>query len=90
MGNLQAQEFAELTDLDTGLNWHARGNHYPPLPTTLVPVWKEVIAWVNEGKDIDQEFALPSGISYKGKTGAPAWAIIENHHLDAWISNDYD
>jgi hypothetical protein len=88
MGSLQAQEFANLADLDTGLHWHATGNHYPPLPTTLIPVWKEVINWVNEGNDTDQEFALPSGITYKGKTSAPAWAFIENYRLDPWI--DYD
>lgn len=89
MGNLQAREFAELADLDTGLHWHARSNNYPPLPLTLVPVWKEVIKWVNEGKDISQEFALPAGITYQGYFVAPAWAIIENHHLGAWIT-DYD
>jgi hypothetical protein len=88
MGNLQAQDFAEFADLDTGLHWHARSNHYPPLPTTLVPVWKEVIKWVNEGNDSSQEFALPSGITYKGEAKAPAQAIIENNHLSAWIQYD--
>jgi hypothetical protein len=90
MGNLQAQEFAELADLDTALNWHARSNHYPPLPTTLIPVWKKVIKWVNEGNDSAQEFALPAGITYQGYFVAPAWVIIERHNLRPWISNDYD
>ena len=88
MGSLQAQEFSELADLDTGLTWHATSNHYPPLPTTLVPVWKEVIKWVNDENDTDQEFALPSKITYRGKSSAPAWAIIENYRLDAWIHYD--
>jgi len=88
MGSLQAQEFAELADIDTALNWHARGNHYPPLPTTLVPVWKEVINWANEDKDLDQTFALPSPATWRGNNFAPAWAIIEGYHLNAWISNE--
>jgi hypothetical protein len=24
-------------------------------------------------------------VTYKGLTTAPAWAIIEQHHLDAWL-----
>jgi hypothetical protein len=28
---------------------------------------------------------MPEGVFYKGKTTAPAWAIIEQHHLDAWL-----
>jgi hypothetical protein len=90
MGSTQAQEFAKLADLDTGLTWHATGNHYPPLPTTLVPVWKEVILWINDGNDSQQEFALPSGISYKGFNSAPAYAIIENYHLESWTHLDED
>jgi hypothetical protein len=88
MGNLQAQEFAELVDLDTALHWHARSNHYPPLPTTLVPVWKEVIKWVNGGNDSSKEFKLPAGITYRGYFVAPAWVIIEKHHLGAWIVDE--
>jgi hypothetical protein len=88
MGNLQAQEFARLADLDTALTWHATGNHYPPLPLSLVPVWKKVIEWTNDGNNTSEEFELPEGISYKGRATAPAWAIIENNHLDPWIEYD--
>jgi hypothetical protein len=88
MGRLQAQEFAELTDIDTALHWHARSNHFPPLPITLIPIWKEVIAWVNDGNDVQQRFALPEGISWKGDNSAPAWAIVEGHHLESWIASD--
>lgn len=88
MGNLQAQEFAELTDIDTALHWHAKGNHFPPLPTALIPIWKEVILWVNDGKSLDQTFALPEGAYWRGESSAPAWAIIEGHHLSAWIEDN--
>lgn len=89
MGSLQAQEIAGLADLESALTWHARSNHYPPLPTTLVVVWRDIIHWANDEKDLDQRFELPSGILWKGESSAPAWAIIEGHHLNAWIAN-YD
>jgi len=25
------------------------------------------------------------GVSYRGEASAPAWAIVEAHHLDAWL-----
>jgi hypothetical protein len=84
MGHLQALEFAE-GDLDTGLSWHLTVNHYPPVSLTMLPVCKEVIEWINNGHDINQHFALPKGITWKGKTSAPAYDIAEQHHLDAWL-----
>jgi hypothetical protein len=31
---------------------------------------------------------VPAGVFYKGNTTAPAWAIIEQHHLNAWCESD--
>jgi (2Fe-2S) ferredoxin len=28
---------------------------------------------------------MPEGVSYKGLDTAPAWAIVEQHHLEAWL-----
>ena len=39
--------------------------------------------------DVDRQIPMPEGVTYKGLTTAPAWAIINQHHLDAWIT-DYD
>jgi len=83
MGHLQALEFAE-GDLDTGLTWHLRSNHYPPIPLTMLEPCKIAIQACNEG-DWYHEVALPEGVTYKGEITAPAWAIVEQHHLDAWI-----
>jgi hypothetical protein len=38
--------------------------------------------------DTDREITMPEGVSYKGRNTAPAWAIIEQHHLEAWLYND--
>jgi (2Fe-2S) ferredoxin len=32
--------------------------------------------------------AMPEGVFYKGMSHAPAWAIIEQHHLDFWLPQD--
>ena len=37
-------------------------------------------------EDYDREIAMPEGVSYKGSNVAPAWAIIEQHHLDWFIT----
>jgi len=31
---------------------------------------------------------LPKGVYWKGETYAPAWAIIEQHHLESWTLED--
>lgn len=86
MGSLQAQEMAELADLDTALAWHLRSNHYPPIPLTMVAPCKEAIDAYWED-DLERAIELPEGVFYRGEPIAPARAIIVNHHLDAWCSD---
>ena len=86
MGRLQAIEFAQ-GDLDTGLTWHLQANHYPPVPLTMLQACKDAIDFCKHGNSLN-EIALPEGVLYKGKTTAPAWVIVEQHHLDAWLEND--
>jgi hypothetical protein len=86
MGRLHAIEFAQ-GDLDTGLTWHLQSNHYPPVPLIMLEPCKEAIQACNE-EDWYREIALPEGVLYKGQTTAPAWVIVDQHHLDAWISYD--
>jgi hypothetical protein len=87
MGNLSA---IAMTDEELGLSleqqisWHLTSNHYPPVPTSMVPVCIEAIDAVNEGYGINP-VRLPEGVTFKGMTEAPAWDIVEQHHLGAWI-----
>ncbi len=86
MGYLHAIEFA-AGDLDTGLTWHLQSNHYPPVPLTMLQACKDAIDFcINE--NMYGEIALPEGVTYKGQTTAPAWVIVEQHHLHAWLGND--
>ena len=88
MGRLQAMEMAELADLDTALAWHLRSNHYPPVPLSMLQACKDAIELCNDDSPYDL-VSLPEGVTYKGDTEAPAWVIVEQHHLDAWL-NEWD
>ena len=89
MGSLQAAEMAELTDIRQGLAWHLQGNHYPPVPVSMVDACIEAIEAAN-ADDWDQEIELPDGVSYKGRATAPAFAIIDSHHLQAFLDHEID
>lgn len=95
MGSLQAQEFAALTNageitLQQSLRWHLRSNHYPPVPESMIDPCIEAIAIVEQSQygdaSRDDHVALPDGITWKGQESAPAWAIVESHHLESFIN----
>jgi hypothetical protein len=88
MGSNLAYELAdnELLDLDleTQIGIHLQANHYPPVPRSMVePCIDAIDAYHDE--DYDRLIKLPSPITWKGKDSAPASAIVEAHHLDAWL-----
>jgi hypothetical protein len=87
MGSLQAMEMAEMLDIDSALEWHLRANHFPPIPVSMVQPCKDAIQAALEG-DWMRLISLPEGVGYKGLTVAPADAIIQQHHLDAWVELD--
>jgi len=72
-------------DIETQIEMHLRGNHYPPVPSSMVKPCIEAIDAVNDLGLWDAPIELPEGISWRGETHAPASAIIEAHHLDAWL-----
>jgi hypothetical protein len=87
MGRMYAEGIAE-TDLpiEDQITWHLRGNFYPPVPVSMVAA---CVAAIHAGNDQnwDLEIDLPEGVLFRGKTSAPAHAIIENHRLDTWIDD---
>jgi hypothetical protein len=74
--------------IEDQIRMHLTGNHYPPVPVSMVKPCIEAIDAYWED-DTDRQIALPEGGSWRGNDHAPAWAIIEGHHLDAWIT-EYD
>ena len=72
-------------DIETQIGIHLSSNHYPPVPKFMVAPCIEAIDAVNDAGLWDLEIPMPEGVTYKGLTTAPAWAIIEQHHLQAWL-----
>jgi hypothetical protein len=67
-------------DLETAIGYHLQGNHYPPVPLSMVEPCIE---------DYNKLIEMPEGVFYRGDKYAPASAIVEQHHLDAWLP-EYD
>ena len=91
MGSNFATELAdnELLDLDleTAIGIHLQGNHYPPVPLSMVePCIEAIDAYWDE--DYNKLIEMPEGVSYRGSKYAPAYAIIEQHHLEAWLPEE--
>jgi hypothetical protein len=87
MGSMYAQGLAESgLPLETALHVHLQHNHYPPVPAFMIEPCVAAIDAYND-EDYDREITLPDGVSYKGEPTAPASAIVEQHHLDAFIDS---
>jgi hypothetical protein len=78
--------FPEL-GLEQAITIQLRSNHYPPVPYSMVPICIEAIYAHNEG-DYFKQIKLPEGVLWRGQETAPASAIIDSHHLDAWCDSD--
>lgn len=97
MGNNLSTEMADGTLSDLGINLsleqqitiQLRNNHYPPVPYSMVQPCIEAIDACNED-DSERLIELPEGVTWRNKDKAPAYAIVEQHHLDAWVSYDED
>jgi hypothetical protein len=87
MGSLQAQEMAEMLDTRTAIAWHLQGNHYPPVPASMIDPCLEAIEAALAGEWLKM-IALPEGVLFKGSQFAPADEIIYQHHLEPWLELD--
>ena len=87
MGSNLAKELADgLLDLDleTQIGIHLQGNHYPPVPKSMIqPCIDAIDAYYDE--DYNRLIVLPTPITWRNKNTAPASAIVEAHHLEAWL-----
>jgi len=84
MGLNTALDLAESFDLDYAILIHLQSNHYPPVPASMVqPCIDAIDAYYAD--EINQLIKLPEGVLWKGNPEAPAHAIIEAHHLEAWL-----
>ncbi len=87
MGYMTAVALEEELGLETGLAYHLQANHYPPVPVAMVqPCIDAIDAYWEE--DYSRTIELPAGISWRGQTSCPASAIVDAHHLDAWLREE--
>ena len=90
MGNNLSTELAEMDiSLRRAISIQLQTNHYPAVPLSMVDPCIEAIEACNE-EDYNRLIKLPEGVKWRGETSAPAWAIIEAHHLDAWCNHAWD
>jgi hypothetical protein len=90
MGKQTADAISELdVDLKQQIGYHLRGNFYPPVPTTMTQPCVDALNAFYEG-DTKRMIKMPEGVSYKGSDSAPAWAVVEQHHLESWLDEDED
>jgi hypothetical protein len=89
MGSVTAIGLADsVLDLETQILYHLTGNHYPPVPKEMVkPCIDAIDAYYDEDWDrmIDMPMVGDFQILYRGELQAPAWAIVEQHHLSWFI-----
>jgi len=87
MGYNTALDLSNELDLEVALGYHLQGNHYPPVPLSMVePCIEAIDAFYDE--DYNREIALPQGVLWRGQVTAPASAIVEQHHLEAWLPEE--
>jgi hypothetical protein len=87
MGRIFAEELSDDHPLDLALSIHLQYNHYPPVPLSMVPVCSAAIDAYNEG-DYKRHISLPSEVFWRDNAYAPAYAIIEAHHLESFLEDE--
>ena len=84
MGYLQATEMANLLDLEQGVTWQLRSNHYPPVPLEMISVAVLAVELCLEG-DYTATVRTPFEHRVYGYD-VPAHVIIDCYHLEPWCS----
>jgi hypothetical protein len=90
MGHNMAVAISELdVPLKEQIEIHLVSNFYPPVPRFMAQTCVDALNAYWE-RDTNRMVDMPKGVSYKGSTSAPAWAIVEQHRLNAWLdANEY-
>lgn len=87
MGYNTSVDFANELDIEVAIGYHLQGNHYPPVPLSMVqPCIDAIDAYYEE--DYNRLIEMPEGVFYRGMDHAPAHAIVEQHHLGAWLPEE--
>jgi hypothetical protein len=101
MGYNTAYDLAndDSLDFEQAISLHLRANHYPAIPIIMVKACIEAIKAHREEDfertiempfDGEDKHGRPQRVLYKGKTEAPASALIRYANLQAWVEGESD
>jgi len=79
--------------LERKIAMHLQYNFYPPIPSEMAEACVEAIdAYFENDTDrlIDMPVINGFQVEWRGQTQAPAYAILEQHRLYAFIEEDED
>ena len=89
MGSRTAMELASTVrdelSLYVALKNHLIGNHFPPLPISLIQPCTDAIDACNTG-DYDKQIGLPPDFTYRDSHYAPANEVVEFCHLEWFLA----
>ena len=90
MGRQLAEALSELdAPLLKQIEIHLVSNFYPPVPAFMAQTCVDALNAYWE-QETNRMIDMPKGVSYKGSTSAPAWAIVEQHRLFPWLNEEED
>jgi hypothetical protein len=90
MGHTTAVAISELDiPLKKQIEIHLVSNFYPPIPRFMAQACVDALNAYWE-EDTNRMIDMPEGVSYKGSTSAPAWAVVEQHRLSPWLNEEED
>lgn len=66
--------------IDEALAIHLQYNHYPPVTLEMIEPCKKAIDYCNKG--------LSDNTVLCGTEWIPAWEIVDDLHLDEWLTGE--
>ena len=89
MGRMQAESMAEFDiPLETAIRWQLRNNHFPPVPSEMIPVSIKAVELAREGKYTEKITTPFEHRTYGWKV--PAYVIVDAYHLEPWLNEEVD
>ena len=89
MGSMHAGEWASMGG-EMALLAHLQSNHYPPIPSFMLPIAKETISRLADGEDPTHMVTLPDGVTWRGLYAAALYALADHMHLDAFVTAEIE
>lgn len=91
MGSLQASEMASIGGVNAiTMGWHLQSNHFPPHPSTMIPVALAAVEHANND-EWDALVDLPEGVEHRVfGTQVPVHEIVSALHLDGFLDQGGD